>query len=135
MKEKDKIQGARWLLSFQQIQIEAASIINKICPTRSPSLDDDFTAFTKALEAFADGSPHASAAFLEADERLPGILERMKAAPKSDVRKVRMIQDFEAKALNAFIEACKLGIVWAHKRENRSLEAATFFHFTQAYKW
>ena len=134
MKEKDKIQGSRWLLSFQQIQIEAASIINRIYPTRGSSLDDNFIAFKKALEAFADGSPHESAAFLEADERLPRILERMKAAPKSDVRKVCMIQNFEAKALNTFIEAYKLGIVWTHDRQNRPLEATTFFRFTQAYK-
>ena len=72
---------------------------------------------------------------MEALERLPGILERMKAVPKSDVRKVRMIQDFEVKALNAYIQACELGINWAQERQNRPLEAATFFRFTQAYKW
>ena len=135
MREKDKIRGGRWLLSFQQIKIEAGSIIDRICPTRSPSLDDDFRAFKKALEALANGSTHESAAFVEALERLPGILERMKAAPKSDVRKVRMIQDFEVKALNAYIHACELGINWAQERQNRPLEAAVFFRFTQAYKW
>jgi len=135
MKEKDKIQGAQWLLSFRQIQIEAASIIDRICPTRSRSLNDNFTAFKKALEALADGSTHESAAFVEALERLPGILERMKAAPKSDVRKVRMIQNFEVKALNAYIHACELGINWAQERQNRPLEAAVCFRFPQAHKW
>ena len=51
MKEKDKIHGAHWLLSFRQIRIEVASIINGIYSTRSPSLDD-FTAFQKAFEVF-----------------------------------------------------------------------------------
>jgi hypothetical protein len=134
VKEKDKIRGGQWLLSFQQIQDEAGSIIDRICPTRSPSLDDDFRAFKKALEALADGSIHESAAFVEALERLPGILERMKAVPKSDVRKVRMIQDFEVKALNAYIHACESGINWAQERQNRPLEAAMFFRFTQAHK-
>lgn len=135
MKEKDKIEGGRWLFSFQQIQIEAASIINRICPTRGPSLDDNFTAFKRTLEALANDSPRESAAFAEALERLPGVLERMKAVPKSDVRKVRMIQDFEVKALNAYIQACELGINWVQERQNRPLEAAMFFRFTQAYKW
>ncbi len=150
MKEIDRIEGAKWLQAFQQMQHEAGSIVGRICPTHGPSLDDNFTAFKKALEVLAHGSlSDEFTAFEEALEKLPRIsegmkalaksnviLEPMKGLTKSDVRIVRATQKYEVKALNAFIEACKLGIYWAQQGfQNRSLEAAVFFRFTQAYKW
>lgn len=136
MKDKDKIQGGQWLISFQHLQIEAGSIIGRICPTRGISLDDNFAAFKKALEVLADSSlSDEFTAFEEALEKLPGILERMKAFTTSDVTKVRMIQKAEVNALDAFIEACILGVAWSQDLQNRGLEAAMFFRFTQAYKW
>lgn len=111
-------QAGEWKLdSLDPLRYEAASIYDGICPTRGPSLNDNFAAFKKALKAVADGSQHESAVFVEALEKLPGIVERIKALPKSDVREVRMMQEFEVKALNAFIEACELGIFWARIRE------------------
>jgi len=121
-KSTKRMEAGKWLLfSFRPLQNEAASIYNRICPTHGTlsvaRLNDYFAAFKKALEAVADGSPHGSDVFLEAVEKLPGIVERMKAHPKSDVREVRKVQEFEVKALNAFIEACNLGIFWATVRQ------------------
>ena len=107
-------EAAEWIsVLLRPLQSEAASIYGRICPTRGMSLDNNFAAFKKALEAVADGSPHESDVFLEAVEKLPRIAERIKTLPKSDVRELRMMQEFEVKALSAFIEACKLGISWA----------------------
>jgi hypothetical protein len=116
------IEAGKWLVSsFRPLQDEATSIYNRICPTHGAlkiaRLNDYFTVFKKALEAVADGSPHASDVFIEAVEKLPKIVERMKALPKSDVREVRKILEFEMNALNAFIEACNLGIFWATVRQ------------------
>lgn len=108
-----KRRAGEWNLdSFQPLCLEAASIYDRICPTHGMPVNDNFTAFKKALEAVADGLPHESAVFVEALEKLPGIVERIKALPKSEVRELRMVQEFEVKALNAFIEACKLGVSW-----------------------
>ena len=54
---------------------------------------------------------------MEALEKLPGIVERIKALPKSDVRELRIMQESEVKALNAFIEACKFGTLWVRIRQ------------------
>lgn len=110
-------QAGEWKLdSLDPLRYEAASIYDGICPTRGPSLTDDFAAFKKALTAVADGSQHESAVFVEALEKLPGIVERIQALPKNDVKELRNMQDFEVKALNAFIEACILGMTWARIR-------------------
>ncbi|MFC1871292.1 hypothetical protein ACFLYF_02680 [Chloroflexota bacterium] len=107
-------QAGEWKLdSLDPLRYEAASIYNRICPTRGPSLNDNFAVFKKSLEAVAQGSPHESAVLVEVIEKLPVIVERISAVPKSDVRELRKLQEFEVKALNAFIEACKLGISWA----------------------
>jgi hypothetical protein len=116
--------GKSLLYSFQPLQVEAASIYDRICPTHGIPLNDCFTAFKNALEADANifidaaaGSPHEPSVFVEVLEKLPAIIGRMKALPKSNVRILRNLQEFEVKALDAFVEACKLGIVWADIRE------------------
>ncbi len=131
MKKKEKIQSTQWLFSFQQMQREAGYLVGRICPTHGPSLDDNFSAFKKTLEGLAHVSlPDEFTAFEEALEKLPRISEGMKAlaksnvilepvkgVTKSDVRIVRATQKYEVKALNAFIEACKLGINWVLARQ------------------
>jgi len=129
------LRGGDWLFSFRQVRMQAFSIINRICPTHSLSLDDDFTAFKRSLEALAEGSHPYESAFMEALESLPGILERMKATLKSDVREVRQVQKFEVNALDAFIKACELGIAWVQDPQKRGSEAAMFFRFSRAWKW
>jgi hypothetical protein len=126
-KELTKLREAsEWLLlSFQPLQFEAASIYNRICPTHGTPLDDSFIGFKKALEADAKriaiedaaGSPHEPSVFVEVFEELPVIIDRMKALPKSNVREYQTLQKAQVKALDAFIEACKLGILWARIRE------------------
>ena len=134
MKDKDKIAGAMWLMDFQRIQIESAQLINPICPTRGLSVDDDFRKFKETMVLFADDSSGLSKVFLEAEQKLPEILMRMRNYPKSEVRKARKIQDLEVKALNWFIEAFRLGVVWSSDRNNRGLEAAMFMQFTRTWK-
>jgi hypothetical protein len=105
-------QAYEWKLdSFDPLRHEAACLYNEICPTRLPSVKDSFTAFKNTLKIVADGSQHESSAFAETLENLPGIVERIKAVPKSDMKELRKMQEFEVKALNAFIEACELGVL------------------------
>ena len=111
-------QAGEWQLnSFDPLRYEAASLYNRICPTRGPSLNDNFAAFKNALKAVADGSQHESAIFAETLEKLPTIVERIKALPKNDVKELRKMHEFEVKALNAFINACALGMTWVRIRQ------------------
>jgi len=119
------LEAAKLRNALNVLRYEAASIYNRVCPTHGTPLNDNFTAFKKALEADAKAlaidaaadSPHEPSVFVEVFEKLPVIVERMKALPKSNVREVRTMQESEVKAVDAFIEACKLGILWARIRE------------------
>ena len=110
MKERDIIQAKQWLDSFQPIKLEAAGIMDSVGLTWL-SVDDDIQAFRKTIDAAYDLGDEYDA-LVNALKKLPEILERMKAFPKSDVREVRRIQNFEVKALNANRDAGDLGLSW-----------------------
>ena len=111
-------QAGEWKLnSLDPLRYEAASVYNGICPTRGPLLNDNFAAFKDVLKAVADGSQHKSAVFAETLKKLPMTVERIKALPMSDVKELRKMQEFEVKALDAFINACILGMTWTRIRQ------------------
>jgi len=110
MKERDLIKAKQWLESFQPIKSEAHGIMDNVGLTWL-SIDDDVRAFRKTIDAAYDLKDEYDA-LVNALKKLPEISERMKAFPKSDVRKVRTIHNFEVKALNAYRDACDLGLSW-----------------------
>jgi hypothetical protein len=109
MKEKDKIHAEQWHDSFQPLINEAADITYEISYPFL-SFDRDLEAFQKTIAKARDSEDKYNL-LVDALKKLPGIVDRMKAFPKSDVGKVRRIQNFEVKALNAYRQACNLGLI------------------------
>jgi len=95
MKEVDKIRCAEWLLALFQARGEAGPIIHRVSQAEDGSEEEKFAAFSEALE------------------KLPHILERLKTAPKLEgvnMKKLRGIQELEVKALDDYITSCELSI-------------------------
>jgi hypothetical protein len=142
VKESEKLQVILWADTFHRItKAEIGSITNKICPTGGISLDECYDAFAETVEKLAD-EKHMDE-FVEFDKdliKLSDILDSIKASPKHPIKKVRGILHCEEKALDAFIEACTTGIVWARAKwakakEQGTLHAMMTYRFAEAYKW
>jgi hypothetical protein len=82
-----------WLQSFFSVRSRAAPIIQRVSlAENSSSYEERFAALSEALE------------------KLPSILQSLKTAPKFigvDMKKLRKIQMFEVKALDAYIKGCE----------------------------
>jgi len=95
MEETDKIRYAEWLLALFQVRGEAGPIIHRVSQAEDGSEEEKF------------------ATFLEALEKLPPILERLKVAPQLEginMKKLRGIQELEVKAVEDYITSCELSI-------------------------
>jgi len=94
--DMNKWRCAKWVGWFSQQRVEYEPILRKIS------------------KAGQSGSQKEGVkTFSEAFEKLPTILESMKAAPELeavDMTKLREIQELYVKALTLYIEACELGI-------------------------
>jgi hypothetical protein len=88
MKETDRIEGAKWLQSFWLLRDQAGPIISMV---------------SRAEES--DSQAIKSAAFSEALEKLPVILNSMKKAPKP--KELRTVKKLEESALDAYIKSCE----------------------------
>lgn len=109
MKEIDKKEGVKWLQSLLQVrQEEAAPIIDKVSIAEATGKwEIKFEAFSEALE------------------KLPLILEHLKATPKPEgtsMKELSLIQELEEKALEAYFESCKLSMEYL-KEPNRFLQS------------
>jgi len=94
--DMDRLRCAKWLGSLSRERLEADPILHKV---------------SEAVHS--DSQKKRSKAFSEALEKLPPILERMKAAPELegiDMKKLREVQELYVKALGVYVEACELGI-------------------------
>lgn len=94
--DMDELRCAKWLGSLSRERLDASPILQNV---------------SKA--AHSDSQKKRIKAFSEALEKLPPILERVKAAPELegvDMIKLRKVQELYVKALGVYIEACELGI-------------------------
>jgi len=92
----DKLRCAKWVGALSREGAEADPILHRV-----------------SQAAHSDSQKKRLKAFSEALEKLPAILERVKAAPELegvDMKKLREIQELYVKALNIYIEACELGM-------------------------
>jgi hypothetical protein len=113
MKETDKIQGAEWLQAFWLLRDQAGPIIHKVSQAE-------------------DGSPEEKhAAFSEALEKLPVILNSMKQTPKPKAKELRTVKKLEESALDAYIKSCEWSLKLL-KDPNRVKYSAMTFQISQA---
>ena len=94
--DMDRLRCAKWLGSLSRERLEADGILHRVYEAAHSSSQK------KRLKAFS-----------EVLEKLPAILERVKAAPELEginMKKLREIQELYVKALSIYMEACELGI-------------------------
>ena len=92
----DKLRCAKWVGALSRERLEADPILRRV-----------------SQAAYSDSQKKRAKAFSEALEKLPPILERVKAAPELegiDMNELRQIQELYVKALDAYMEACELSI-------------------------
>ena len=137
VKESEILQANRWVEMFQRTtKAEIRSITNKICPFYNPSIDDTYNVFIQTIQSLADETHREELLELNQDlERLSKILENLKALPKNPIKKINGIIHCEIKAIDAFIDAFKMSIVWVNEPDNNKLKVGATFGFAQAYKW
>lgn len=97
MKEIDWIRGADiWLQTFFRVRDRAIPIIDKVSTALDSVLQEEkFAAFSEALE------------------KLPPILESLKTAPELEgvnMKKLHRVQKLEVEALSSYIKACEEGV-------------------------
>ena len=131
MGRREKILALDSLSDFWALQRQSASLLNRFDSIVGTSLESNFAAFKKAIEIFTrDPRSDEFAAFNQDLIKLFDISQRIEALAESkmisglpkgmstiDVKLLRTTQKYEVKALNAFIEACELGIRWAFARQ------------------
>lgn len=94
--DMDRLRRAKWVGSFSRKRLEADPILRRVYEAARSDSDK------KRLKVFS-----------EALQKLPPILECMRAVPELegvDMKKLREIREFYIKALDVYIEACELGI-------------------------
>lgn len=92
----NRLRCAKWVGALSRERVEADPILQRV-----------FQA------AHNDSQKKRAKAFSEALEKLPPILERVKAAPELegvDMNKLHQIQELYVKALSVYVEACELGM-------------------------
>jgi uncharacterized protein YukE len=92
----DRLRSAKWVGALSRERVEADPILHRV-----------------SQAAHSDSQKKRAKAFSEALEKLPTILERVEAATELegvDMNELRQIQELYMKALNVYIEACKLGM-------------------------
>ena len=92
MKEIDRIEGAKWLQAFWALRDQVGPIIHRVSQAEDGSPEEKFAAFSEALE------------------KLPVILNSMKQTPKPKPKELRTVKKLEESALDAYIKSCEWGI-------------------------
>jgi hypothetical protein len=96
MMDIDRLRRAKWVGALSRERVEADPILRGV-----------------SQAAHSDSQKKRLKAFSEALEKLPPILERVKATPELegvDMNKLHQIQELYVKALGVYIEACELGM-------------------------
>lgn len=92
----DRLRCAKWVGVLSRERVEVAPLLQRV-----------------SQAAHSDSQKKRAKAFSEALEKLPPILERVKAAPELegvDMNKLHQIQELYVKALGVYIEACELSM-------------------------
>jgi len=92
----DRLRCAKWVGTLSRERVEADPILRRV-----------------SQAAHSDSQKKRAKTFSEALDKLPPILERVKAAPELegvDMNELHQIQELYVKALGVYIEACELGI-------------------------
>jgi hypothetical protein len=96
MMDIDRLRCAKWVGTLSRERVEVAPLLQRV-----------------SQAAHSDSQKKRAKAFSEALEKLPLILERMKAAPELegvDMKELHQIRELYVKALGVYVEACELGI-------------------------
>ena len=94
--DTDRLRCAKWVGALSRERVDADPILHRV-----------------SQAAHSDSQKKRLKAFSEALEKLPPILENVKAAPELegiDMNKLHHIQELYMKALGVYIEACELGM-------------------------
>jgi hypothetical protein len=92
-KQMEKIEDAKWLLTFLELRSKAGPIIHELSQAEgSASYEQKIAAFSKALS------------------ELPIILASMRQSPKPKDKRLRTYKNLEESALDAYIKSCEWGI-------------------------
>lgn len=92
----DRLRCAKWVGALSRERVDADPILHRV-----------------SQAAHSDSQKKRLKVFSEALEKLPPILENVKAAPELggiDMNKLHQIQELYMKALGVYIEACELGM-------------------------
>jgi hypothetical protein len=89
MKETERIEGAKWLQAFWTLRDQAGPILHRVSQAEGSPEEERFAAFSEALE------------------KLPAILNSMKQAPTPKPKELRTVKKLEESALDAYIKSCE----------------------------
>ena len=137
MKTDSKLQAIEWADGFERTtKTYIRSITVKLSPLPSSSLAQCYDIFIKNIEQLVDGNHSKELGDTVKDiETLEKILSAIKSPPKHRISEVRKILNCEEKALESFIEAFKMGVVWASDKKRGDLHAVMTYQFSKSYKW
>jgi len=108
-KQIEKIEDAKWLLTFLKLRSKSGPIIHELSQAEdNASHEQKIVAFQKALS------------------ELPIILASMRQSPKPKDKRLRTYKKLEESALDAYIKSCEWGIKML-KEPSRSQYAAMGF--------